>query len=160
MSSRHPVRKVSVCVLSWNGRRHLETCLPALRVQTSPGVDWEVLVLDNGSKDGTADWVRAEHPWVRLYESTVNTGFCAGNNYLASRSEGDAVVFLNNDTRPEKGWLKALVAALEEAPDDVAAVSGRIVDWDGQHLDFARGVMTFDGHAFQLDHGRPVNAAC
>jgi GT2 family glycosyltransferase len=159
MSSRHPVRKVSVCVLSWNGRRHLETCLPALRVQTSPGIDWEVLVLDNGSKDGTADWVRAEHPWVSLYESTVNTGFCSGNNYLASRAEGDAVVFLNNDTRPEKGWLKALVAALEEAPDDVAAVSGRIVDWEGELLDFARGVMTFDGHAFQLDHGRRVKEA-
>ena len=159
MSRRDPIRKVSVCVLSWNGRRHLETCLPALRTQERPGIDWEVLVLDNGSKDGTADWVRSEHPWVRLYQSTVNTGFCAGNNYLASHAEGDALVFLNNDTRPEPGWLAALVAALQEAPDDVAAVSGRIVDWEGERLDFARGVMTFDGHAFQLDHGRPVKAA-
>ena len=159
MSARKPTRKVSVCVLSWNGRRHLETCLPALRTQNPPGIDWEVLVLDNGSRDGTADWVRTEHPWVRFYESSVNTGFCAGNNYLAARAEGDAVVFLNNDTRPDEGWLAALVKALEEAPADVAAVSGRILDWDGDLLDFARGVMTFDGHAFQLDHGRPVREA-
>lgn len=153
------LRKVSICILSWNGRRHLETCLPAIRTQEPPGVDWEVLVLDNGSKDGTAEWLRAEHSWVRLFESAVNTGFCAGNNFLAGRAEGDAVVFLNNDTRPAKGWLAALVAALREAPDDVAAVSGRILDWEGERLDFARGVMTFDGHAFQIDFGRLLKSA-
>jgi GT2 family glycosyltransferase len=153
------VHKVSVCILSWNGRRHLETCLPALRTQEPPGIDWEVLVLDNGSSDGTADWVRREHPWVRLFESPSNTGFCAGNNFLVARGEGDAVAFLNNDTRPAKGWLAALVHALAAAPDDVAAVSGRILDWEGERLDFARGVMTFDGHAFQLDFGRPMTSA-
>lgn len=153
------LHKVSVCILSWNGRRHLETCLPALRTQEPPGVDWEVLVLDNGSKDGTAEWLRREHSWVRLFESAVNTGFCAGNNFLVGKAEGEAVVFLNNDTRPAKGWLAALVRALREAPDDVAAVSGRILDWEGERLDFARGVMTFDGHAFQLDFGRLMKSA-
>lgn len=156
---RRPLRKVSVCILSWNGRRHLETCLPALREQEPPGVEWEVLVLDNGSKDGTAGWLRDAHPWVRLVESPVNTGFCAGNNRLAREARGDAFAFLNNDTLPEPGWLGALVRALAEAPDDVAAVSGRIVDWAGVHLDFGRGVMTFDGHAFQLDFGRPLGEA-
>ncbi|MFP3939294.1 MAG: glycosyltransferase family 2 protein [Thermoanaerobaculia bacterium] len=154
-----PLRKVSVCILSWNGRRHLETCLPALRDQDPPGVDWEVLVLDNGSKDGTAAWLRRAHPWVRLVESPVNTGFCAGNNRLAREARGDALAFLNNDTRPAAGWLGALVRALAEAPADVAAVSGRIVDWEGESLDFGRGVMTFDGHAFQLDFGRPLAEA-
>ena len=151
--------KVSVCVLSWNGRRHLETCLPALRSQRDPGVGWEVLVLDNGSDDGTADWVRREHPWVRLVESPVNRGFCAGNNLLVSEAEGDAVALLNNDTRPREGWLRALVSALAAADDDVAAVSGKIVDWEGDRLDFGRGVMTFDGHAFQLDFRRPLGRA-
>lgn len=156
---RPPLGKVSVCILSWNGRRHLETCLPALREQEPPGVEWEVLVLDNGSSDGTADWLRGAHPWVRLVESPVNTGFCAGNNRLAREARGDALAFLNNDTRPAPGWLAALVRALAEAPDDVAAVSGRIVDWQGERLDFGRGVMTFDGHAFQLDYGRPLARA-
>lgn len=155
--SRPPT--VAVCVLSWNGRHHLEVCLPALRAQEAPGVEWEVLVLDNGSDDGTAGWVRREHPWVRFYRSPVNIGFAAGNRMLAERTEADFVAFLNNDTRPVAGWLGELVAALAGAPDDVAAVSGRIVDWEGERLDFGRGVMTFDGHAFQLDFRRPLATA-
>ncbi|MBV8201856.1 MAG: glycosyltransferase, partial [Acidobacteria bacterium] len=57
-----PPRRVSVAILSWNGRQHLETCLAALAEQDDPGVEWEVLVLDNGSTDGTADWLRARFP--------------------------------------------------------------------------------------------------
>ena len=151
--------KVTVAILSWNGRQHLETCLAALAAQQDPGVPWEILVLDNGSTDGTAAWMRER--WggdrrVRLLESPVNLGFCAGNNRLAAAADGDAVALLNNDTRPEPGWLGALVEALASAPADVAAVSGQIVDWGGERLDFGRGLMTFDGHAFQLDFRRPL----
>lgn len=151
------IRKVSVLVLSWNGRRHLEHCLPALRAQRDPGVPSEVLVLDNGSWDGTVDWVREHHPEVRLIESRVNLGFCGGNNRLVDAAAGDAVVLLNNDTRPEPDWLAALVDALASAPEDVAAVSGKIVDWTGERLDFGRGILTFDGHAFQKDFGRRLD---
>lgn len=148
------LRKISVAVLSWNGRKHLEFCLPALRQQQAPDFEWEVLVLDNGSHDDTVEWVARHHPEVRLLESKVNLGFCAGNNRLVREAEGEAVVFLNNDTRPCPGWLAALADALAAAPEDVAAISGQIVDWEGERLDFARGVLTFDGHAFQLDSGR------
>lgn len=151
------VRKVAVAVVSWNGRRHLETLLPALSAQDDPGVPWEVLLFDNGSKDGTAGWVRREHPAVRVVESPVNVGFCAANNRLVeAAADADAVALLNNDTRPRPGWLAALVSALAGAPADVAAVSGLIVDWLGERLDFGRGVMTFDGHAFQLGFRRPL----
>ena len=152
-------RKVAVAVPSWNGRPHLETCLAALADQEDPGVPWEVLVLDNGSSDGTEAWVRRRHPGVRLLRSEVNLGFCAANNRLAAAAEGDAVAFLNNDTRPVPTWLRELVRALAAAPADVAAVSGLLVDWAGERLDCARGVMTFDGHALQLGQGRPLGAA-
>lgn len=155
-----PMKKVAVALLSWNGRHHLETCLPALAAQQDPGVEWEVLVLDNGSTDGTADWLRKTWPAIRLIASPVNLGFCAGNNRLAAEaSDADALALLNNDTRPEPGWLAALVDALRSAPEEVAAVSGKIVDWEGERLDFGRGVMTFDGHAFQLDFRRPLDEA-
>ncbi len=150
------IGKVSVAVVSWNGLEHLKVLLPALAEQRDPGVPWEVLVLDNGSRDGSAAWVRRHHPEVRLVESDSNLGFCAGNNRLVEEADGDAVALLNNDTRPRPGWLAALVDALASAADDVAAVSGRIVDWEGERLDFARGVMTFDGHAFQLGFRRPL----
>ncbi len=177
-------RLVTVAILSWNGRQHLETCLEALAEQEDPGVEWEVLVLDNGSTDGTADWLRSRYPQGRMAEpedlrpsaaplpepagsrpavrwlvSPVNLGFCAGNNRLVAAAAGEAVAFLNNDTRPGRGWLAALVRALAAAPPDVAAVSGKIVDWAGERLDFGRGVMTFDGHAFQLDFRRPLGEA-
>ena len=157
------LNKISVAILSWNGRRHLETCLAALAELDDPGVDYEILVLDNGSTDGTADWMRTEilprGSRVRLIASAANLGFCGGNNRLVAEASGDAVAFLNNDTRPQRGWLKALVRALAAAPPDVAAVSGKIIDWAGERLDFGRGVMTFDGHAFQLDFRRPLATA-
>jgi GT2 family glycosyltransferase len=156
------MKKVTVAILSWNGRQHLETCLEALAGQQDPRVPWEILVLDNGSTDGTAAWMRER--WggdrrVRLIESPVNLGFCGGNNRLAREAEGDALALLNNDTRPEPGWLGSLVEQLSSAPPDVAAVSGKIVDWKGERLDFGRGLMTFDGHAFQLDFRRPLKTA-
>lgn len=159
------LRKVAVAVLSWNGRHHLEICLEALAAQEDPGVAWEVLVLDNASRDGTADWLRAAYPpggalRVRLLASPENLGFCAGNNRLVDAAEdADAIALLNNDTRPEPRWLAELVATLGAAPRDVAAVSGLIVDWDGERLDFAGGVMTFDGHAFQPGFRRPLERA-
>ena len=153
------LRKVSVAVLSWNGRGHLQTSLPALEAQVGTGVPYEILVLDNGSTDDTTAWVRRHHPGVRLERSDRNLGFCAGNNLLVSIAGGDAVAFLNDDTRPSPTWLGALVSALADAPDDVAAVSGLLTDWAGARLDCARGVMTFDGHAFRVGRGRPLPSA-
>ncbi|RMH17871.1 MAG: glycosyltransferase family 2 protein [Acidobacteria bacterium] len=153
------IRSVAVLILSWNGRKHLETCLPALVAQRDPGVAWRVMVLDNGSWDGTGEWVAQHHPAVELIRSDVNLGFCRGVNRLVARCDADAVALLNDDTRPREDWLAALVDALRAAPPDVAAASGKIVDWRGERLDFGRGLMTFDGHAFQLDYRRPLERA-
>jgi GT2 family glycosyltransferase len=135
--------------------------LPALAAQRDPGVPWEVLVFDNGSKDGTVEWLRREwgsggRPAVRVVASPVNVGFCAANNRLVEGAEGDAVALLNNDTRPRPEWLAALVAALAGAPADVAAVYGMLVDWAGERVDVGGGVMYIDGHAFQLGFRRPL----
>ncbi|MEM9557020.1 MAG: glycosyltransferase family 2 protein [Acidobacteriota bacterium] len=154
------VRSVAVLIVSWNGRKHLELLLPELEAQQPPaGVRHEVVVLDNGSYDETLEWLAAEHPWVRTVRSDVNLGFCGGNDHLARQVDADALVLLNNDTRPADGWLARLVEALAAAPADVAAVSGRIVDWQGERLDFGRGLMTFDGHAFQVGFGRRLAQA-
>ena len=150
------VEKVAIVVLSWNGLEHLKHCLPALAAQRDPGVPWQTVVLDNGSWDDTGEWVAENHPEVRLVRSDVNLGFCGGNHKVVVETDADAVVFLNNDTRPEPEWLAELVGAFDAAGDDVAAVSGAIVDWQGDRLDFARGVVTFDGHAFQKGFGRPL----
>jgi GT2 family glycosyltransferase len=162
------LKSVTVAVLSWNGRDHLSNCLEALDRQLDPGVEWEVSILDNGSGDGTRELLARAYPEsrrlgdggkgrVRVATSERNLGFCAGNNLLVERCDADAVILLNNDTRPQRAWLAELVEALGSAPADVAAVSGTIIDWEGERLDFARGAMTFDGHAFQVDFRRPLD---
>ncbi|MEO1367620.1 MAG: glycosyltransferase family 2 protein, partial [Acidobacteriota bacterium] len=152
--------KVSILLLSWNGRHHLEHCLPALARQRRPaGVEVEVLVLDNGSTDGTTAYLEEHHPDVRRLRSDVNLGFCGGNNRLAREATGDVLILLNDDTRPAEDWLAELVDAARRAPDDVGAVSGLIVDWEGERLDFGRGLLTFDGHAFQHGYRRDLDAA-
>jgi GT2 family glycosyltransferase len=158
-TARHataPIRKASVMLVSWNGREHLETCLDALADQHAPDLPYDIWVLDNGSTDGTVDWLRTRHPSVRVVSSPVNLGFCAGYNRLAAATDADVMVFLNNDTRPERNWLGELIASIAEGPADVAGAAGVMVDWSGERLDYGRGVMTFDGHAFQLDSGRPL----
>ncbi len=154
---RRRIDSVDVLVVSWNGRRHLESLLPALEGQRDPGVAVGIRLFDNGSTDGTVEWVRSTHPRVEIVENPVNIGFSAANNRLAERSTADSLALVNNDTRPRPDWLAELVAALREAPADVTAISGSIVDWEGSRLDFGRGVMTFDGHAFQLDYHRPLD---
>lgn len=157
-AGRKRIDSVDVLVVSWNGRHHLETLLPALEAQQVPGVAVRVCLLDNGSTDGTVAWTRSSHPHVDVVANPTNIGFSAANNRLAERSSASALVMVNNDTRPQADWLARLVAGLASAPADVAAVSGGIVNWEGDRLDFGRGVMTFDGHAFQLDYRRPLDA--
>ena len=157
-AGRKRIESVDVLVVSWNGRHHLEILLPALEAQEVPGVAVRVRLFDNGSTDGTVTWIRSHHPHVDVVANPTNIGFSAANNRLAERSGASALVMVNNDTRPRADWLARLVAGLTDAPADVAAVSGGIVNWEGNRLDFGRGVMTFDGHAFQLDYRRPLDA--
>ena len=159
---------VEVVVLNWNGRPHLERCLEALADQLDPGLEWLVTVVDNGSDDESVSWLERSYPEgptrlgrgekgrLRLRALEENLGFCGGNNAAAEASDADWVVLLNNDTAPEPEWLGHLVDAARSAPEDVAAVSGRLISWDRSRVDFVRGVMTFDGHAFQHGYRKPL----
>lgn len=152
--------RLSILIVSWNGREHLELCLPSLLDQRGgAGCDVEILVLDNGSADGTAAWIEREHREVRLVASERNLGFAGGNNRLAREAEGDVLLLINNDTRAEPDLLARYAEAWRAAPDEVAALAGLLTDWAGVRLDFGRGVMTFDGHAFALDQGRELGSS-
>src|SRR5205823_374639 len=101
----------SVIVVNWNGRHFLADCLAALERQTVPRRRYEILLIDNGSTDGSGDFVRARFPGVRVYAAGANLGFAAANNLGFRLARGRHVVLLNNDTRVEPGWLAGLLAA-------------------------------------------------
>ena len=107
-------RKASIIVVNWNGKRYLEECLAALLAQTySP---CEIILVDNGSSDGSVEFVAERFPQVRIIENGENLGFAAGNNVAIRAARGDYIVTLNNDTRAEPDWLEELVKVVETDP--------------------------------------------
>jgi GT2 family glycosyltransferase len=102
--------KTSVIVLSWNGMDYLEGCLNAVLSQNYP--DFEVIVVDNASTDGSADFVAERYPQVRLIRNERNLGFSAGNNVGLRAATGDVLVLLNQDTVVQTEWLSSLVKAI------------------------------------------------
>ncbi|MFN2463699.1 MAG: glycosyltransferase family 2 protein [Candidatus Dormibacteria bacterium] len=112
----------SVVVLNYNGRAMLPACLEAVLGQELAG-DFEVIVVDNASSDGSVAWTRAQHPTVRVIEAGSNLGFAAGNNLGLRQARGAYAVLLNNDTAVRPGWLAALVGAAEQDPKAGAVTS-------------------------------------
>jgi GT2 family glycosyltransferase len=120
--------RVSVIVLGFNGRKYVDACLTSLRNQRFDE-PYEVLFVDNGSKDGTADEA-AKHEWVRVERLDKNYGFCLGNNKGFERSRGELVVFLNQDVVVHRDWLRELVAAMDSAPSIKAGHANIIHPWN------------------------------
>ncbi|KAF0218728.1 MAG: glycosyl transferase family [Geobacteraceae bacterium] len=105
---------VSIIIVNWDGRCHLETCLDSLEAQTFR--DFEVIVVDNGSTDGSVPFVRERYPWVHLVELPKNTGFATGNNIGLTHAAGEYIVVLNNDTKADAEWLARLVGVADAYP--------------------------------------------
>jgi GT2 family glycosyltransferase len=144
---------VSIIVLNWNGKHHLSSCLTSLGALEYPESKLEVILCDNGSTDGSADFVRTQFPRVKLIALDRNYGFAEGNDRAAEQARGEWVGFLNNDMWVKPSWLKDMLSALEQRPE-AACVASRIVNWDGSAMDFVGGGVNFMGQAFQLDYGK------
>ncbi len=112
----------AVIVVNWNGKAYLRVCLQSLRRQTHP--DFQVIVVDNGSTDGSLEMLAQEFPEVRVEALKENMGFVVASNIGAQLAgDVDVLVMLNNDTEVEPDWLQALCAALEAHPQAGAAAS-------------------------------------
>jgi GT2 family glycosyltransferase len=149
--------EVSVVIVSWNGRQHLETCLSSVARQRD--VTIETIVVDNASTDGTADYVRGCFPWVKVVTLAENRGFAGGNNAGARTASGRYVAFLNNDTAADPDWLRALLSGVDEANRFVLVTSRIVYMHDPDVIDSAGdGVLRWGG-AFKRHHGEPASAA-
>ncbi|GAB4109247.1 MAG: glycosyltransferase family 2 protein [Roseiflexaceae bacterium] len=139
---------------TWNGLRYLPECLDALLPQLPPGS--EVLLVENGSTDGTAAWVRQHHPQVRLLDLGRNTGFAGGVAAGLRAARGELLLLLNNDAFVEPGCLAALMEVLERRPD-VGAAGGVLTFAHRPDLVASAGIgLRRDGVALDLWPGLPV----
>jgi GT2 family glycosyltransferase len=149
--------EVSIVIVTWNGRHHLEACLSAVEAQQ--GVAAETILVDNASSDGTADFVRQRFPWVRIVSLRENRGFAGGNNAGVQEARGRYVALLNNDTIVEPGWLAALRGGLDEAAGFALATSRIVYMHDPGIIDSAGDGMLRWGGAFKRCHGAPASEA-
>ena len=147
----------SIVIVSWNGRQYLEPCLNAVAAQQ--GVEAETILVDNGSTDGTAAFVRDRFPWVRLVALTENRGFAGGNNAGAREARGRYVVLLNNDTVPEPSWLAALLRGREAGGPNALASSRIVYMHDPLVIDSAGDGLLRWGGAFKRHHGASIESA-
>lgn len=127
---------LSVLIVSYNSRAQLGGLLKALRRELA-GLQGEVLVVDNASNDGSADYVEARHPWVRLLRSPRNLGFAAGNNLGARHARGRWLLLLNPDAVPEPGTLARAIALMQAHPE-VGLAGARLFDIEGHDQPSAR----------------------
>lgn len=147
---------LSVIIPTWNGLRHLPDCLLALRPQLRPGD--EIIVVDNGSRDGSGEWVRQHAPEVRLLRLPTNRGFAGGTNAGLRVARGDLLLLCNDDAFVEPGCVDALVAALAAHPH-AGAASGVLLFNHRPDVIASAGIrVTGDGLALDLWASRPVAA--
>jgi len=129
--------KVSIIIPHWNGIQILSECIDSLK-QTSFD-SYEIIVCDNASSDGSQQWLKDNHPDIILIENDQNLGYAGGCNRGMEIANGDYLVFLNNDTVQDRGWLDHLIRCIEHK-DNIAAVQPKILNYfDRTIFDYAGG---------------------
>lgn len=144
---------VSVIIVNWNGKSLLPDCLQSLAVQTYE--NFETIVVDNASTDGSAELLTKDYPAVRLVRLGSNTGFATGNNKGLEQASGTYIVILNNDTRAEPDWLARMVAVAEANPAVGMVGCRTCVYGDRDLIDTIGGRICWDGMsrgAYRLQH--------
>lgn len=142
---------VSIVTVNWNGKHHLRELLPSLLQLACR----EIIVVDNGSSDGSQEFVRRCFPRVRVLQNPTNRGFAHPSNRGAESAEGGWVAFINNDMRAHPGWIEKALARLQEG---VPCVASRILDWEGLRIDYNGSSLQYLGYALQKDIGSLVGS--
>jgi GT2 family glycosyltransferase len=143
--------RVSVVIPNWNTGRFLPPCLSSLREQTFE--DFETIVTDSGSTDGSVQMVRERFPEVRVVELGENRGFSAAVNAGIAASDAELIAPLNNDTEQEPDWLAALVRAAD-GHHEAGFFASKMVDFEDRNvLDGAGDALRLSGLPYRLGHG-------
>jgi len=120
---------LSIIIVSWNVRKELADCLRSVE-NNKPDCEFEIIVVDNASSDGTVEPIQKEFPHTTVIANHDNRGFSAANNQAIKIAKGEYLLLLNPDTIVHKNSLDNLIKALDENPD--AGISGpKLIDENG-----------------------------
>jgi len=144
---------VSIIVLNYNGKRFLDGCFSSLSRIDYPKSRYEVIMVDNGSVDGSVEYVKKNFPWVKIVVLERNYGFGGGNNRGVRFARGQYIVFLNNDTRVTKDWLSRLVQASAKHSAPICASKTLFMDGD-EIVEYGGGKFTINGRGYSIALGK------
>lgn len=132
-SKQKAVERITVVIPNYNGKEYLNTCLQALYEQKACPVDIRILVVDNGSADGSVEDAKERFPKVEWICLPENTGFCHAVNVGIEHTEDPYVILLNNDTKVGPHFVKALYETIRE-DEKIFSVSSKMLMWDNPQL--------------------------
>ena len=126
---------VSVIIVNYNGKKWLNKCLTSISNQSYK--NYEIIFVDNASSDDSVEFVKNKFSNVQIVQNNHNGGFAEGNNLGFSKSKGEYIILLNNDTYVEKDYIKNFVKVFEEFPDTAVAQSKIVLMNEPEKLDIA-----------------------
>ena len=114
---------VSIIIVNWNSGNFLKGCIESLQTQSYR--DFEIVLVDNASTDGSTEFVEKNFPEVRIIRSEKNLGFAGGNNLGILNSKSELVCLFNPDAIAEKNWLSTLVSVLQSS-EKIGGAAGKL----------------------------------
>ena len=142
---------ISIVVLNWNGKELLRNCLASIRAQDT--ADLEIIIADNNSSDGSAEFVRENYPGVSVLGLKENLGYTGANNAAARRARGAYLVFLNNDTRLAPDFIRELFRFISDNPR-AKIIAAREYSYDGKTFVSQRDGFDFLGYGCAFREGK------
>ncbi len=145
---------VSIIIVNHNGKHFLKECIISVLHQNYP--TFEIIVVDNGSNDGSIEFINNNFPTIRIIKCEINLGFAGGNNIGVKNAKGELVVLLNNDTVVHNGWLKGLVNAVA---DKNVVTASSLIKTDGIPDKYyeKNGSINFLGHNIMRIFDEPTD---
>lgn len=148
--------EVSVIIPNYNGIAFLDSVLNSLEGQTAD--DFEVILVDNGSSDGSCSFAAASYPWVHILELPENYGFCRAVNEGIKASRAPYVILLNNDTEVTENFVEEMLAAIKRHKKAFSCGARMVQYHDRDKLDDAGNYYCALGWSFARGRGRDIHA--
>lgn len=139
---------VSVVLVNFRGADDTIEAIRHLAELDWPQDKLEIVVVENASGDDSAARIRKAAPHIKLIVSKSNGGFAGGCNKGVTASTGEFIALLNNDAKPDAGWVRAAVEKFGES-ENIGAVASRVLDWDGKLVDYIGSAMTWYGMGYK-----------